>query len=260
VNSFPLLLKSMVAVSGDVGVLRQKVIIQLLRESAMPSQRVTDSLKDFIEHGVLTTDVEVETAELFQAASSKMLELDFKEALLKSVKAQLAEDLQEMMAKELKNMAAKMQKETLAQQSNNGVSKKVFITKSGWRQGDWICLGCSNHNWADKVNCNKCWRQPGLNAMNMRDEEGRGTPAKDAPEGHEAPTRHRPEANTEKKAPTDAKKAATEAKKQEQEPMTLIPLPILQTISDLEAKAMKDKKEVNKEPKEPPEKTKRIPV
>jgi hypothetical protein len=36
-------------------------------------------------------------------------------------------------------------------------NKKVFITKSGWRQGDWICQDCSNHNWADKMNCNKCF-------------------------------------------------------------------------------------------------------
>lgn len=37
-----------------------------------------------------------------------------------------------------------------------GVSKNVFIKKTGMRPGDWVCSACNNHNYADKTLCNKC--------------------------------------------------------------------------------------------------------
>eukprot|EP00448_Togula_jolla_P011242 CAMPEP_0170594116 /NCGR_PEP_ID=MMETSP0224-20130122/13825_1 /TAXON_ID=285029 /ORGANISM="Togula jolla, Strain CCCM 725" /LENGTH=261 /DNA_ID=CAMNT_0010918145 /DNA_START=72 /DNA_END=857 /DNA_ORIENTATION=- len=36
------------------------------------------------------------------------------------------------------------------------IPKSARIAKTGMREGDWICPTCSNHNYADKVVCNKC--------------------------------------------------------------------------------------------------------
>ena len=36
------------------------------------------------------------------------------------------------------------------------VSKDVFIASTGMREGDWLCPSCNNHNFKDKVVCNKC--------------------------------------------------------------------------------------------------------
>ena len=34
--------------------------------------------------------------------------------------------------------------------------KEVYIASTGMREGDWICSSCNNHNYADKTACNKC--------------------------------------------------------------------------------------------------------
>lgn len=34
--------------------------------------------------------------------------------------------------------------------------KDVFIASTGMRVGDWLCPACSNHNFKDKIVCNKC--------------------------------------------------------------------------------------------------------
>ncbi|CAE7637875.1 RANBP2 [Symbiodinium sp. CCMP2592] len=37
-----------------------------------------------------------------------------------------------------------------------GIPKETRISDFGLREGDWICLVCANHNFASKTNCNKC--------------------------------------------------------------------------------------------------------
>ncbi|CAE7930378.1 ZRANB2 [Symbiodinium sp. KB8] len=37
-----------------------------------------------------------------------------------------------------------------------GIPKETRISDFGIREGDWICLVCANHNFASKTNCNKC--------------------------------------------------------------------------------------------------------
>ena len=35
-----------------------------------------------------------------------------------------------------------------------GVSRAAMVVM---REGDWMCPSCGNHNYADKINCNRPW-------------------------------------------------------------------------------------------------------
>eukprot|EP00929_Paragymnodinium_shiwhaense_P047339 TRINITY_DN24010_c0_g1_i1.p1 TRINITY_DN24010_c0_g1~~TRINITY_DN24010_c0_g1_i1.p1 ORF type:complete len:594 (-),score=124.43 TRINITY_DN24010_c0_g1_i1:167-1948(-) len=52
--------------NADVNLLRQQVIVELLRESSLSPQTITAYTKQFIQHGILTQDVRAEIASLLK--------------------------------------------------------------------------------------------------------------------------------------------------------------------------------------------------